>query len=920
MKNLLSIICVLTVYASGAQDTKIFNQGGNLTGYLSEVIDHNGTPFFVSMKDTSNGFVTITTGELTADLETKNYKHIQYELPNDMTFSIGGAGIKNNILLISFITSNPSNNQEIQQFFIRVNLNTGTVVNSYTEPQFYRRTLLRSKQHGDSLITYAVDMNGDVYRTSFGILNGTASESTVIQNVLIGGTSTQINDRLIALEFRYNDEFAIISNYGSKDYIIKRDGAGSYVHKEFQFGTHGQWPSYVALSNGDFYLIKRNNAIRINNNLDSLSFVLFEQLTPMNSKQIYIEKNNLIEGYVYGGQGFKHVQLTIDLQVLTSDSQLSLTPIGSLKIGNDQYIFGDGYVFNAMTLFSENETAQFVRRNTAFNSFNEFGTNFEHHSIEFNPGANNDMFNSNSRFGYNVNDTFPTTIYFAENCILGKKMNAENAFSGLFYQDEDNFQFGPINSAYNDSINDKFMRGGYVTRDMIEDHVAIVNYGNPTYVPVYGILKWPAHGNPDLGEAENIAPFVDVNMNGIYEPLQGDYPKIYGDKCYLNIYHQNPNYEGNNDLEIHQYFYTYDCDTSEMLKNTVFVRQQFINRGGDLDSVYVGTFIDYDIGNYGDDRCGTDVENGMIYAYNGDQFDESDGSILGFQDSIPAQGMLVLKGVKKISDGLDNSYGVLDGSSINGVNFDDGEVDNEYYTLEFSNYFVNAMGIPLSDPINSNQLKEVLKGNWIDGTPKYYGGNGYSGTTNVESKYIFPGDSDPLGYGTGGIITNDTWSESTVGMPQGDRRMLASSGAGFLASGDTLDYLTAYIIAFSDDYDTDPFSLGKLKEYGSELKNAYASNMLGCGNTFNPIEENLESASIEENTIVVYPNPFSNVIYIAELADKNTITVYDINGRVVKQIEANDPTVTLELDCKSGVYFVEIVSTKNRITKKLIKH
>ena len=52
------------------------------------------------------------------------------------------------------------------------------------------------------------------------------------------------------------------------------------------------------------------------------------------------------------------------------------------------------------------------------------------------------------------------------------------------------------------------------------------------------ILQWPAIGNPHfpfiygIGPPNQaLAPFVDINNDGVYNPFQGDYPKIKGDKA-----------------------------------------------------------------------------------------------------------------------------------------------------------------------------------------------------------------------------------------------------------------------------------------------------------------------------------------------------------------------------------------------------
>ncbi len=51
------------------------------------------------------------------------------------------------------------------------------------------------------------------------------------------------------------------------------------------------------------------------------------------------------------------------------------------------------------------------------------------------------------------------------------------------------------------------------------------------------ILEWPANGNPFAKGAggvalvvnHDLAPFVDVNGDGKYNPLLGDYPAMKGD-------------------------------------------------------------------------------------------------------------------------------------------------------------------------------------------------------------------------------------------------------------------------------------------------------------------------------------------------------------------------------------------------------
>src|ERR1051325_1972147 len=73
-----------------------------------------------------------------------------------------------------------------------------------------------------------------------------------------------------------------------------------------------------------------------------------------------------------------------------------------------------------------------------------------------------------------------------------------------------------------------------INRYKIEDFKYYFSNGsvqNGLYIPDYDIISWPAHGNIAKGYAKNLAPFVDVNGDGNYNPISdGDYPLIHGDQ------------------------------------------------------------------------------------------------------------------------------------------------------------------------------------------------------------------------------------------------------------------------------------------------------------------------------------------------------------------------------------------------------
>lgn len=73
---------------------------------------------------------------------------------------------------------------------------------------------------------------------------------------------------------------------------------------------------------------------------------------------------------------------------------------------------------------------------------------------------------------------------------------------------------------------------------------------------------------------------------------------------------------------------------------------------------------------------------------------------------------------------------------------------------------------------------------------------------------------------------------------------------------------------------------------------------------------------ITKNTVSVYPNPFSDVLYISDMKNVNSIAVMDVAGRTVKSF--GKPTQALQLsELSAGVYLV--VLEMNDGTRKTIK-
>ena len=309
-----------------------------------------------------------------------------------------------------------------------------------------------------------------------------------------------------------------------------------------------------------------------------------------------------------------------------------------------------------------------------------------------------------------------------------------------------------------------------LTRAEIDQFVA--NHGNAGYKIPEDILTWPAHG--DEGYAANLAPFVDVNGDGRYNPTDGDYPDIKGDQCLFFIFNDSfkehtESSGGKLGLEVHAMVYAFNAPNDEALNNTVFVNYKFYNRSAnDYHDTYLGLWTDWDVGYGWDDFVGCDVQRNSCFAYNGYPVDGA-GQPWAYDDNPPVQVVTILNG----PDGL-GMTGFMYHANHSGDNGDP-EVAPEYY-----NY---------------------LRGIWKNGTHMQYGGNAYGtpevGVVGPECNYMFPGDSDPDNIGTGGVAPNGGyntngkyWTEEECGNAPSDRRGLAMVGPfSFTAGGvKELDY------------------------------------------------------------------------------------------------------------------------------------
>lgn len=524
------------------------------------------------------------------------------------------------------------------------------------------------------------------------------------------------------------------------------------------------------------------------------------------------------------------------------------------------------------------------------------------------------------------------SIYASHFWIGGKDMlDSIYVAAASFYSSTSDFQPGPIMDSLSYPLRYSHWNNVWkVDQTMIDYHIA--NYSSASYVMPTAIAYWPAHGDISYGEPGNVAPFVDVNSNGIYEPLNGDFPEIKGRQAIFQVFNDDKVHENSDGpkmkIEVHCMAYVFDCLDDSALQNTVFVNYKIINRGTkSFSNTAFGFFSDIDLGNYADDYMGCDVSRGMYYGYNGDAVDQTASGVNGYGTNLPMQGVLFLGGGYVDSDGSDNPI-VNDYASMissNGIvyegqwkNYNDGIVDNERSCLSRFIAYSGSVSSLMSDPTNDELYYSYMTAVWPNGDTLCYS-TIFSSASDTSCYYVFPGNSDPAYIGTLGVPVSP-WSEISASSTPGDRRGIGSTGFFTMEPGELNEFDIALIFAKNYLVDSVPLAAKSILETRADSIRSYFNlSYSPCGYfIYNALEE---SKTINEISFNTYPNPVSNQLTLMLDAFENNsmYTVYDVLGNIISSNKISSKTTLIDLTSVSnGVYFIEVKNTITHSAKKLV--
>ncbi len=412
------------------------------------------------------------------------------------------------------------------------------------------------------------------------------------------------------------------------------------------------------------------------------------------------------------------------------------------------------------------------------------------------------------------------------------------------------------------------------------------------------IMGWPATGNPFFFDvwgfnlpitSEDLAPFHDLNNDGQYNPLKGDYPVVKlasGAEfvpaefvwCVFNDEGggaEHANTKGDHlHVEVHQMVWAFNCAHIPVLNRTIFTSHKIFNKSQVvLDSCFAGIWVDFDLGCPFDDYIGSAPDLDAFFVYNQDAVDGTTGALCGqpfptFADTSPVQSVVFL------SQSMDKFMYYND----NGWNIPDPATETPDEPSEFYNY---------------------LTGSWRDGTSLTFSDNGYGGS--VPAHHAFSGDP----------ANPNEWSMCTTNPPYTDRKVIGSCKME-LQPGQFSELVTAWTVHPNPNL---PCDLGQTYDEIAFLHNEYDNNFSSACSGLTATQE------LPDAQINIFPNPATESITLS-YGDLpvHAVRLIAADGKTMQFFQNIQPEQTV-LNVKgldSGIYYLQIQSEQGSATKLLV--
>ncbi len=419
------------------------------------------------------------------------------------------------------------------------------------------------------------------------------------------------------------------------------------------------------------------------------------------------------------------------------------------------------------------------------------------------------------------------------------------------------FTPGPINlnTLERDSILvNKFNKIWVVYKKDIDDFIKnrlTVGYSIPQ-----SLIDWPA--NAISNTHSEMAPFVDADANGIYDPSKGDYPKIKGDVMYWWVFNDiadhKTSYSKPLKIQVNASCYAYndlrinETDPDFIVNRTLLFDFKYINlSGNDYNDFNIGIFNDVEIGDYTNDAVGSDSSLNLGFGYNNTNNDR----VLGNNPPIVA--------------------------------------------CKFLNRPMNHFVATAAFNFGSDTFKRVAQYYYVSRS-KSMDFNG-----NVTSKPNFEYPQLPC--------------QTTQTNVYADKRFIMTTDIGELKKNASVNLEMAYFVQYDPTKDYLKEHCDELKSNANKIQNWYNTNSFPSKSYWST-----ELTDIKDITLEVYPNPSTGLYKAVASSDIHVVKVFDVLGNMIfsQNVDGNEAVINLQT-YNSGIYILHVETAAGTLVKKLVK-
>ncbi len=391
--------------------------------------------------------------------------------------------------------------------------------------------------------------------------------------------------------------------------------------------------------------------------------------------------------------------------------------------------------------------------------------------------------------------------------------------------------------------------------------------------PRTAIYAWPGRASEvfadfnsfELPADVDLAPYADLNGNGIYEPDLGEYPEVPGDEaCWFVINDSGGPHNASLgtplQAEVQVLVYVYESSLLEVALTT-FAQVTVINRGAfDLKHAIAGLNVIPNLPCY-DHTFGIDTIRDIVFGYG---IDETPCHV-GTGD-------------------LDTAYIAM--SLIDGPQPQGGIA--KFMTYDRINQITSAPRVP-------EEYYNYMSGFWKNDIPWTFGGSGYNPGSVDTVDYLYPGNP----------IDSTAWSMCTTGLPYDDRRVVMSLTPVDLPRGSSMSF--TYAMTYGRNISSSCQDMEPVLARLEELQN------------YGQVVSSIEPASSQWQEVFIHPNPAHDVCMIsATPIPIRRVALCDIGGRCILDRYTDQHTIDVA-DLSTGVYLVTIELTDgSRIVERLL--